>query len=164
MIQTQAEFSSIGIYLRKNITSWPSVGLDNRFISKPQYPLQPPLLYFPAVPWSTFQRLKKQCWNNTTVCLIRQLLLYRQVPLVLIPTHACFPYSPMLGLDAGVCFSPQVIFAPLLKSQVFLSRCESLKLACPLSHREILIIQSQILCVNNRHCRSCIFNNELLNL
>lgn len=66
---------------------------------------------------------------------------------------ACFPYSPILGLDAGVRFSPQVIFAPLLKSQVLFSRCESLKLACPLSHREILIIQSQILYVNNRHCR-----------
>lgn len=50
-------------------------------------------------------------------------------------------------------FSPRVTLAPLLKHRLFFSRCESLRLTCPLSHREILIIQNQIFCVNSRHCR-----------
>lgn len=73
-------------------------------------------------------------------------------------SHArLFSFSPgflIPGLDADVHhFSPRVILAALLKPQVLFSRCESLRLTCPLSHREIVIIQNQVLCVNSRHCR-----------
>jgi len=160
MVHTHAEFSSLGICLRKNILSWPSVGLENRFIPQVQPPPLPASHPPPCSPAQQISKAKKATLNllyarNSTVCPGETASPSEARPFS--PNSHAFLFSsssPILGLDAGVhLFSPWVILAPLLKPPVLFSRCESLRLTCPLSHREILIIQDQFLCVNNWHCR-----------
>lgn len=150
----------MGICLRKNIASWPSVGLDNRFIPKPQPPRLPPSLPPPCSSMQYIAKAKKATPKllyprNSTVCPEETASPLGASPFSSNSHARLFPLSsPIPGLDAGVhCFSPQFILAPLLKPPVLFSRCESLRLTYPLSHREILIIQNQILGVNSRHCR-----------